>query len=258
MGKKIIYYYQTFVGLKDILNNDTKVTNIHLSAFHFGTDEQGNPYIHLNDFPPDSQKFNDVWEDIEKAKSLGIKIIIMLGGAGGAYTDLFSNFDVYYKFLKDFIQDKRDVIDGIDLDIEEYVELSKIENLIKLIKKDFGQDFIISMAPVQYAIETDNPGMGGFVYKTLYKSCGELIDYFNVQCYENYTLLAYENMLNNDYPKDKIIMGSISCQDINQNLETIKSIVKKYPDFLGVFNWEYFDSPPKPGEWSQLMFNALN
>ena len=258
MGKKIIYYYQTFVGLKDILNNDTKVTNIHLSAFHFGTDEQGNPYIHLNDFPPDSQKFNDVWEDIEKAKSLGIKIIIMLGGAGGAYTDLFSNFDVYYKFLKDFIQDKRDVIDGIDLDIEEYVELSKIENLIKLIKKDFGQDFIISMAPVQYAIETDNPGMGGFVYKTLYKSCGELIDYFNVQCYENYTLLAYENMLNNDYPKDKIIMGSISCQDINQNLETIKSIVKKYPDFLGVFNWEYFDSPPKPEEWCKLMFNALN
>ena len=47
---------------------------------------------------------------------------------------------------------------GIDLDIEEYVELSKIENLIKLIKKDFGPDFIISMAPVQYAIETDNPG----------------------------------------------------------------------------------------------------
>ena len=116
------------------------------------------------------------------------------------------------------------------------------------------------MAPVQYAIETDNPGMGGFVYKTLYQSCGDLIDYFNVQCYENYSLSAYENMINNGYPEDKIIMGSISCQDINQNLEAIKSIVKKYPDFLGVFNWEYFDSPPDPqhpSKWSQLMYNAL-
>ena len=256
--KKIIFYYQTFNGLKDILVEGTKVTHIHLSAFHFGTDQAGNPYIHLNDYPPCSEKFDDVWKDIQHAKSLGIKIIIMLGGAGGAYTDLFKCFDVYYDFLKKFIEEKRNLIDGIDLDIEEYVELSKIENLIKLIKKDFGSEFIISMAPVQYAIETDNPGMGGFVYKTLYQSCGDLIEYFNVQCYESYTLSSYENMINNGYPKDKIIMGSISCQDINQNLETIKSIVKKYPDFLGVFNWEYFDSPPSPGEWCKLMSSALN
>ena len=39
-------------------------------------------------------------------------------------------------------------------------------------------------------------------------------------------LSAYENMINNGYPKDKIVMGSISCQDINQNLETIKSKLK--------------------------------
>ena len=64
----------------------------------------------------------------------------------------FNPFDIYYSFLKEFISEKRDLIDGIDLDIEEYVELSKIENLIKLIKKDFGSEFIISMAPVQYAI----------------------------------------------------------------------------------------------------------
>ena len=256
--KNIIFYYQTFNGLQDILVEGTKVTHIHLSASHFGTDEVGNPYIHLNDYPPNSQKFDYMWQEIRKAKSLGIKIIIMLGGAGGAYTDLFQSFDVYYGFLKEFIIGKRDLIDGIDLDVEEYVELSKIENLIKLIKKDFGSKFIISMAPVQYAIETDNPGMGGFVYKSLYQSCGELIEYFNVQCYESYTLSAYENMINNGYPRDKIIMGSISCQDINQNLETIKSIVKKYPDFLGVFNWEYFDSPPNPEEWCKLMSSALN
>ena len=89
---------------------------------------------------------------------------------------------MYTGFLKEFIEDKKDLISGIDLDIEENVQSDKIENLIKLIKKDFGSEFIIST--IQYAIETDNPGLGGFIYKTLYKSCGNLIEYFNVQCYK--------------------------------------------------------------------------
>ena len=98
-NKKIIYYYQTFVGLQDILNENNKVTHIHLSSFHFGTDNDNNPYIHLNDYSPDNYRFNKVWQDIEMADSMGIKIIIMFRGAGGAYTDLFKNFDVY-RFLK--------------------------------------------------------------------------------------------------------------------------------------------------------------
>ena len=58
MSKKIIYYYQTFVGLDDILNNiNSKVTHIHLSSFHFGTDINNNPYLHLNDFKPDNSKY---------------------------------------------------------------------------------------------------------------------------------------------------------------------------------------------------------
>ena len=46
---------------------------------------------------------------------------------------------------------------------------------------DFGKDFIITMAPVAYALQSDTTGMGGFCYKDLYKSKeGVLIDYFNV------------------------------------------------------------------------------
>ena len=74
MKKKIIYYYQTFCGLKDILSDNPNVTHIHLSAFHFGTDENNHPYLHLNDFCPNNSKFNNVWSDIKKSHNLGIKI----------------------------------------------------------------------------------------------------------------------------------------------------------------------------------------
>ena len=43
---RIIYYYQTFTGLKPILEQDpVKVTHIHLASFHFGLDENKKEYI---------------------------------------------------------------------------------------------------------------------------------------------------------------------------------------------------------------------
>ena len=260
MNKKIIYYYQTFSNLNDILIDNPNVTHIHLSAFHFGTDEHNNPYLHLNDFCPNDSKFDSLWTDIKKAHSLGIKIIMMLGGAGGAYTTLFSNFDLYYNITKSFIESNKDIIDGIDLDIEESIGLNPTIKLIKQLKIDFPLDFIISMAPIQSSLEYDINGMGGFIYKDLYLECGDLIDYFNSQFYEDYSVDSFQKIIVNGYPPEKIIVGSISCQNINQNLDTIKLIKTKYPNFGGVFNWEYFDSPPdlkNPGKWSELMADII-
>jgi chitinase len=261
MTNRIIYYYQTFVGLKNILNSNNKVTHIHLSSIHFGTDENNAPYIHLNDLSPYDAKFDSVWEDLKAAKELGIKIILMVGGAGGAFQELFSNFNTNYSLLKELVLNKKDLIDGIDLDIEEEVNITDVEYLIKQLKNDFSKEFIISMAPIQYSIENDVDGMGGFVYKKLYLKVGSMIDYFNVQCYDDYSIDAYSKMIKNGYPEDKIVMGSISSQDLNSNLEVIKNITQKYNKIGGVFNWEYYDSPPDPtnhGEWSQLMYNVLN
>ena len=87
------------------------------------------------------------------------------------------------------------------------------------------------------------------------------IDYFNVQCYYDYSFDAYNQIIKNGYPEDKIVMGSISSQDITQNINTIKKIVEMYPKIGGVFNWEYYDSPPNPknhGTWSRLMGEAMN
>ena len=116
--KKIIFYYQTFKSLKPVLIKDTVVTHIHVSSVHFGTNTDGSPYIHLNDNDPDWSGFDTLWQELLEAKQLGIKIVLMVGGAGGAFTDLFSNFEVYYGFLKKLLEEK-DIFDGIDLDVEE-------------------------------------------------------------------------------------------------------------------------------------------
>ena len=47
---KIIYYYQTFNGLDNIIDNpNTYVTDIIISSIHFGYNLE-NPYIHLNNY----------------------------------------------------------------------------------------------------------------------------------------------------------------------------------------------------------------
>ena len=110
---RIIYYYQTFTDLSPILVENSPVTHIHLSAIHFGNNPDGTPYIHLNNHPPNDPIFDKMWGQINKAHDLGIKIVLMVGGAGGAYTDLFNNFDTYYSFLYQTIKNNMPQWTGI-------------------------------------------------------------------------------------------------------------------------------------------------
>ena len=256
MPKKIIYYYQTFNGLKKVLYQGTPVTHIHLSSIHFCLNTDNSPYIHLNDFTPLDPKFDTVWNELEEAENYNITTILMVGGAGGAFNNLFNNFDIYYPLLKNLVQSKK-VIKGIDLDIEEYVKLENVKMLIKKIKEDFGQDFIITMAPIQSSLQEDNPGMGGFIYKDLYNSDeGKMIEYFNGQFYFNYSEESYTETIDNGYPSEKVIMGMISGQDYTTEL---KKIVNKYGDkFGGVFIWEYYDAPLTWYLDIEKIFNEIN
>ena len=258
---KIIYYYQTFIGLDDILSKSSNVvTHIHLSSIHFGTDQDNTPYIHLNDYSPENPIFDNLWKELDIAKSLNIKIILMIGGAGGAFNTLFSNFNLYYPLLKKIIT-KYECISGVDLDVEENTSLADIKMLIKEIKKDFGINFIVSMAPVAYALESDTPGMGGFMYKDLFNSEeGKYIDYFNGQFYYDFCEKAYQNVINNGYPAEKIIFGMESGQNIENVKIMVEKLVKKYPNFGGVFDWEYFnaDGDKNPYDWALAMKDAMN
>jgi hypothetical protein len=260
MSSRIIFYYQTFNGIADLIENPI-CTHIHVSSIHFGTNKDGSLYIHLNDNTPSDKIFDKMWNEIEEISKKGVKIVLMVGGAGDAYQDLFSNFEAYYSMLRCTIID-RPFISGIDLDIEENASIDNIKMLINRIVKDFGSDFIISSAPVQYSLETDNPGMGGFDYKQLYNSPeGSHIDYFNGQFYGDYSVEAYDKCIKNGYPANKIVMGMTSSMynqsDQNKMIDTIKELKKKYPNFGGVFDWEEFNSYPNSVGWLNDMKQAL-
>ena len=260
---KIIYYYQTFVGLDKALTHIEDIDVINISSIHFDKDKDGNKSIYLNDNKPYDPLFNKLWFQTEKAFNQGCNIILMMGGAGLAYKELFSDFDTYYPQLKQLFFEKT-WIHGIDLDIEESVTLDNIKMLINQLVKDFGEEFIITMAPVGSTLQQDGGSMAGFNYKELYLSEeGQKIHWFNTQCYNSFSMNTYESIINNGYPPEKVVMGMESGQfddkTFQNALNEVKKIKDKYPTFAGVFDWEYLNAPPNkenPSQWAKLMKNC--
>ena len=252
---KNIYYYQTFCPLTEIIENSQRVDVIILSSIHFGK-FKNEPYIHLNNYYPTSPIFDKVWEDLQKLYYNGVTIMCMMGGAGGAFNSLFSDFETYYPMLRDFLKGKK-LITGIDLDIEESVNIKDVKKLINCLMKDFGEDFIITMAPVAESLMNDNPsGFSSLNYKELYKSLeGRAIKWFNVQAYGCYNFSTYDKIVKNDYSPEKIVFGMISGDFSNNNfseaLNTIKKIKDKYPNMAGCDVWELIDSPPDSNDHSK-------
>ena len=261
MANKVCYYYQTFIGLDAILENPDIIDTIIVSSIHFGNNGDGSPYIHLNDLEPSNKEFDTLWTQTKTlATTHNKEIILMLGGAGGAYSALFAKYAIYYPMLIDTIK-SHSWISGIDLDIEEYVSIDDIKMLIRDINAEFGDNFVITMAPLAGSLMIDKSGMGGFIYKDLYNSPeGKCITRFNVQAYGSYTFKTFETIVNNGYPAKKIVLGMESGQfntdDFKDALNEIKYLADTYQDIGGVFSWEYCNSPPNPNDpsdWARLM-----
>jgi len=251
---KIILYYQTFTDITPVIIKNSPVTHIHVAAIHFGKDENGDPYIHLNNYSPYNNKFDDMWEKMELATKLGIEVKIMIGGAGGAFTTLFSDYNVYYSFIKTLLRMKS-FISGIDLDVEEKTDIKNIEKLILDLKKDFGKKFSVCFAPVQYSLQSDVPGMGGFSYKELiHSSVGKYINYFNGQFYEEYTKEAYMDVINNNYNSACVVMGMEGADNLEDRLSELHKLYIEYGEnFGGVFLWEYCLGEP---DWAEKIKNT--
>lgn len=264
MSKKIIYYYQTPTDLTSIYINTIYTTHIHLSSIHFGFNSDNTPYIHLNDDNPYDSKFDMVWNQLTIAKTKGIKIILMVGGAGGAYNALFNNYNVFYPMLLELINNKS-CIDGVDLDIEEACDINDVRKLICDISQDTKQlvNFIISMAPSSGDMLANNSIYGELMamlnnnmwtYKELYATPeGQRIDYFNVQTYgTDFSKDTFNAIVNNGYPSDKIIMGCIGQQFSNwtEYYNTLNSI----SNIGGAFIWEYC---LRPIDWDYYVWLAI-
>ena len=99
--------------------------------------------------------------------------------------------------------------------------------------------------------------MGGFVYKDLYvSSVGKDIEYFNGQFYGSYSVNAYESVVDNGYPEEKVVMGMLMGQDFDKIQIELKKLKEEYgSSFGGVFIWEYFGAP---NNWSKICNSILN
>ena len=150
----------------------------------------------------------------------------MIGRENGIST-LFSDFEIYYNLLKSIINKNKNIIDGIDLDVDENIKYTNIKKLICFIKLDFGIDFIITMNTTQCALQKNIIGIDAFSYKKLYTDIGHLIDYFNCKFYDNYNEESYNKVIDDGYDSNKIVMGGISCNYTSNNLKVIQLLSKK-------------------------------
>ena len=258
------------IPFQDLVEKDCGCTHLIVSSVHFGYEDDGEPYIHLNNESPDSPTFTQVWKSTETlVRERGVVATLMMGGAGGAFHRLFQNFDTFYPLLLHTLR-TRPYLRGIDLDVEEEVDLDQLCQLITILDEEFGPSFLITMAPVVGAlVSPEEPGMGGFTYGDLRKRKeGKRIDYFHAQCYGgSFTAQTFDAIVDAGWAPSAIVCGILSgdypdSESWASYLETVQQIKHKHPTWGGVFVWEYSDCPPshgvESGEWASQVSSIVN
>jgi hypothetical protein len=224
-------------------------------------------------------------------QSTGIKVIGMLGGAApGTYTCLTpALFNTYYPVLKGYI--KRYVfkmvksyqsiqhrcryhIDGLDLDVEQDTPLADIIHLIKQLKKDFGEHFIITLAPVASAL-VEEGNLSGFDYITLEKEIGHEIAWYNAQFYSGFGFFFPDDMyldivnFGRGLDPSRLVATTLTNPDdgsgfidIDQVVSSVTDLAKKHNfNFGGVAGWELWNALPggenQPYLWAKLMSDTM-
>lgn len=271
--KRVVVYYQTqyngtqYVSPLALTTNNTRVSDVIVGAFHLNS----NLIVHLNDHPPSHSRYTQMWSELATMQGRGVRVLGMIGGAAqGSFQRLDTQFDTYYPLLKNIITTYK--LDGVDLDVEEYMSLAGIERVIRRLRADFGPDFVITLAPVATALYGGG-NLSGFNYDQLYRNVGADIAWFNAQFYNgwgymgnttNYNAIATRGVI----PVQKVVAGTLSNPgnggsgfvDINTVKATVQSLISQRQEFGGVASWEYFNSLPggtgAPWQWSSELAAA--
>ena len=255
-SKRVVMYYQTqylnnvYVSPKPMTDNNTGITDVLVGAIHLNSDGT----THLNDHPPGDPRYNQMWTDLAAMQAKGVHVSAMVGGAAqGTFQRLQNEFETYYPRLKNVITTYG--LDGVDLDVEETMSQAAINRLIDQLVADFGDGFIITLAPVATAL-SGGGNLSGFNYETLERERGSKIDWYNAQFYCGWGSMAnttgYDNIINRGlFTPNKVVAGvitnSANCGGyvpLATLKTTLGALVAKYPTFGGVDGWEYFNSDP--------------
>ncbi|TAQ87197.1 hypothetical protein B7494_g4471 [Chlorociboria aeruginascens] len=274
---RIIIYYQTLHSpdgtpcsiLPIIKEPNIAVTHVNVAAIHLN-DPPGN--ITLNDHVPSHSRYLTLWAELKVLQACGIKVLGMLGGAAkGSFTRLDQDeatFESYYIPLRNLIQEHG--LDGLDLDIEEEMTLDGVIRLIDRLKTDFGEGFIITLAPVAAALMSENPkhNLSGFSYEALEVMRGHKIAWYNAQFYCGWgdvsSTSGYDFIIMRGFSANKVVIGMVTNPGNGSGWvpfevlqEVLINLKQRYPGFGGVMGWEYFNSLPgdkqKPWEWAEFM-----
>ena len=267
---RIVCYYQTQhnketpVSLRPLVDEQTGVTHLVVAAFHLNTDPTD---ITLNSDPLGSARLDSLWEEMAHLQNSGVKVLAMLGGAApGTFARLDGSGDTFISFyrpLMAFLKERH--FDGIDLDVEEEMSLDGIIRLIDQLRLDFGQDFLITLAPVATALQ-DSHHLSGFDYELLELRRGHYIDWYNAQFYCGWCgpsqALAYGAIVNRGWPSHRFVLGLstnpdtagyVSMDQFESTLTQIASEKSASAGFGGIMGWEYFNALPggteSPWQW---------
>ncbi|OCK83824.1 glycoside hydrolase family 18 protein [Lepidopterella palustris CBS 459.81] len=267
------YHNSTYISLTPLLTQKTGVTHVILAAFHLNQ-PAGN--ITLNDDPWDSSKYAPLWSEVRTLQSSSVRVMAMLGGAAtGSFSSLdgsLAAFNAYYMPLSHMIRTLN--LDGLDLDVEEAMSIGGIIRLVDRLHADFGDEFLITLAPVATALQGQQ-NLSGFDHEMLEKGLGHKIAWYNTQFYCGWGDLNstrdYERIIARGWPAEKVVLGLVTNPangdgwvDDKVVKRTLTMLVDKFPDFGGVMGWEYFNSVTeespvvgKPWCWAQLMSEIL-
>lgn len=168
-GPRLSIYFQTthdalgqpISMLPLIQEQNIALTHLIVCSLHINVGS----VIHLNDFPPDHPRFATLWNETKVMKEAGVKVMGMVGGAAAGSFDedsLDSSnttvFEHYYGQLADVIRDFG--LQGMDLDVEQFMSQEGITRLVNRLYADFGEDFIITCesnnAPLHLAQDFTN------------------------------------------------------------------------------------------------------
>ncbi|KAF1941701.1 Pkinase-domain-containing protein [Clathrospora elynae] len=247
IGPRLIVYHQTFhdyegnyQSLLPLLTNNTGVTHVIVAAIHLN-DGPGN--ITLNDHRPDDKRYDQLWGEVAWLQGSGVKVLGMLGGAAkGSFEKLSGDdesFEAYYTPLHALVS--HHALSGLDLDIEEAISLSTATRLISRLRKDFGPEFLITLAPVATALIPDPnvpphlrpprpmlasgpspnplhptlPHLSGFSYPELECSVyGREVAWYNTQFYCGWgdagTGTGYDAIMAAGWKPEKVVMGVVT------------------------------------------------
>ena len=237
-----------------------------ISSLHFGRNTDGSPYLHLND--TDVNQLDYFFRSLIPLWS-GVEFRVMLGGAGGAYNALYTDYKAFIDLLLQFLK-KHPFLSGIDLDIEEELDpdpntaLDRVKQMINDISAGTTKDFAITVAPVASSLSPGTTGMGGFDYTKLKASQEwEKVEALNVQAYGEYSLDVFESIINAGFAASEIRMGMLgdefgSTNDFEEAMTQLTKINDAYPETRGAILWETGDTRIGPGLWAAAVARCSN